>query len=510
MSKSQPKISLPNYSGEFFDLSIPSTNDIYGFLHNTGVLKYGINFPLEKFIKELEMILSEPVDDKTEKRRARLAFLEFCNKLPELKKFFESFCNYLNGKSGMGEQYTNYVVFTAAGGNIIILFAQLINDMINMVITKITEELTKEFIERAAPQPQQRLGLIHSLYNIILIMFNNNQTHAISVRDMILRIADHRQIAYCIVNYDALYRAVVQALKYLLPLEQVQAITVGIINAYTRHNEELSTTIKTRISLIVALLTPTNRILLDALQSQYQDNPLYLHNPDNIVKTIVYYFLNNSQALNILMNIAISPASDCDFKLSPNTCSIILDSQLIFTQKLIGEMDIETYATTSPKTVASHTLSIPIKAGFLLFRVKSLIACHNEYISNLTPQQIKKFKNDCTPEYKKRYAQTISQVDLDTVSAEAARKPDGPDSNCLKYLEYLYTKKLAIRATTQLTIDQALRLQIDGLTKQSHVDGSIFQVITPAPNFTEGLLKYIRSITIIMNEVIQMWENNRF
>ena len=82
----------PSYAGEFFDLSITSINNDYGALHNIGVMLYGINFPLEKFIKELRMIISESADDKTTKREARLAFLEHCNSLPALQNLFSLFC----------------------------------------------------------------------------------------------------------------------------------------------------------------------------------------------------------------------------------------------------------------------------------------------------------------------------------------------------------------------------------------------------------------------------------
>ena len=101
----------PSYAGEFFDLSITSINNDYGALHNIGVMLYGINFPLEKFIKELEMILKDEAgatDDKALKRAKRLDFLKHCNSLPEIQTFFEQFCNYLNGKDGDGKQYHSF------------------------------------------------------------------------------------------------------------------------------------------------------------------------------------------------------------------------------------------------------------------------------------------------------------------------------------------------------------------------------------------------------------------
>ena len=126
-----------SYSGELFDLSIPSINDRFGAMHIIGVMQYGINFPLSKFIKELQLIIDNGTDDKTAKRRERLAFLKHCNGNRELRQFFILFCNYLNGQDGTGTQYPNYMVMTAAGGNIMILFAQLIKDIIDNSVTNL-------------------------------------------------------------------------------------------------------------------------------------------------------------------------------------------------------------------------------------------------------------------------------------------------------------------------------------------------------------------------------------
>ena len=120
-----------SYSGELFDLSIPSTNDKFGAMHNIGIMQYGINFPLSKFIKELKLIIDSGSDDKSAKREDRLNFLIHCNRNKELQQFFILFCNFINGKDGDGKQWSNYMVMTAAGGNIMILFAQLIKNIID-------------------------------------------------------------------------------------------------------------------------------------------------------------------------------------------------------------------------------------------------------------------------------------------------------------------------------------------------------------------------------------------
>ena len=65
-----------NVAGELFDLSIASLNNDFGWYHITGIMKYGINFPLDKFINELDMILDNcgPKDEKSPKREARRKF----------------------------------------------------------------------------------------------------------------------------------------------------------------------------------------------------------------------------------------------------------------------------------------------------------------------------------------------------------------------------------------------------------------------------------------------------
>ena len=69
-----------NESGELFDLSVPTLNNSFGKKHIFGTIKYGISFPLSKFIEELKMILKDSAgDDKSLKREKRLLFLQHCN-----------------------------------------------------------------------------------------------------------------------------------------------------------------------------------------------------------------------------------------------------------------------------------------------------------------------------------------------------------------------------------------------------------------------------------------------
>jgi hypothetical protein len=390
-------LSLPNYSGEFFDLSIPSTNDRFGQLHNTGILKYGINFPLEKFIKELEEIVKGESDDKTNKRELRLAFLQYCDTNPCLQFFFTSLCNYLNGKDGTGQQHLTYFVVTAAGGNIIIVFAQLIMNIID--------------------------------------------------------------------SYSS-------------------AASLDTFNS----------------DLFESLLTPTNKLLLPILLTK-------IPNIDRlgIVRLIVAHF---ESYLEELKQIAESPTSDCDFKLSPNKSTLGSEIETARAARKLQQLEVDRADTAaSPNMVpAGSNPDCPpsihdIKAGFLLFRVKSLIDCHDSYKQQHTPAELKSYKNSCPPDLQKLYPQIITQKHLDDIKDNAM---------CLKYLQHLYEKKEAIKNMTQLTINEVVKYELAGVSKQSNADGSISEVIKPAENKTEAIIRYIRRITETMNAYIeQKWQHEK-
>ena len=46
-----------NFSGELCDLSVPTWNNQFGNEHIENIMRHGINFPLDKFIDELDGIL---------------------------------------------------------------------------------------------------------------------------------------------------------------------------------------------------------------------------------------------------------------------------------------------------------------------------------------------------------------------------------------------------------------------------------------------------------------------
>ena len=119
----QVQISL---SGEFFDLTITSTNNEFGKKKNRN--DYGISIPIDKYAEELQMILSKDEDDKSKKRWSRLALLMWANGQEGLANLFQRLTTYLNGGTDFDGVNTslnfrqNPLHIVVAGGNIIKIF----------------------------------------------------------------------------------------------------------------------------------------------------------------------------------------------------------------------------------------------------------------------------------------------------------------------------------------------------------------------------------------------------
>ena len=120
------------YSGELFDLGVGSLNNKFGKEHIEHVMKNGIYFELDKFINELEMIITDDQresNQKTEKRKQRLIFLKICKQSPVIEELFGLFCAHINGGGDNDDIYqykNNLLLITVAGGNIFTLFAQIL------------------------------------------------------------------------------------------------------------------------------------------------------------------------------------------------------------------------------------------------------------------------------------------------------------------------------------------------------------------------------------------------
>lgn len=140
MLKSLPNthVKVINISGEVIDITAASNNNKYGNEKLNYSMIYGISYPLEKYIKELNMIIqdnafSEIKDDKQDKRKDRIYFLTKCNDNYFLQQYFKSMCNLLNGGHGnIDWQHENTpLIIVCAGGNIITIFAKLLLNLIN-------------------------------------------------------------------------------------------------------------------------------------------------------------------------------------------------------------------------------------------------------------------------------------------------------------------------------------------------------------------------------------------
>ena len=130
--------------GEFIDLGIQGMDTNFGAELIKSIMKHGINFTICKTITELIMLGRNETDEKSSKRKLRLGCLLVCALSPILRLFYSIFCNYLNGGGSTAfygedikdtftgvDQYVSPIVVTAAGGNLVTLFARLIMDIIN-------------------------------------------------------------------------------------------------------------------------------------------------------------------------------------------------------------------------------------------------------------------------------------------------------------------------------------------------------------------------------------------
>ena len=260
------------FSGEMFDLTATSFNNEHGDAHNKAVMTHGINLPLIKFINELKKIAATTSDDKSDKRDIRLKFLISCDTCPEVAILFILYCNYLNGggsgssnENWTNQQYNNFMVITAAGGNIVILFAHLIVNMIDSFIKIV-----------------------------------NGKT-----------IGDDPDWKWDIQSTEPVYK----------PQTFLSEIEVNYANEmFTKSFDELhsNTEYLDILRKTFMLLTPINQLLLQVFTSTIQPQ----NTKEDLCFIIVKYFIEaNKSDTEILQNLNIvaqSKISDFDFKLSPN------------------------------------------------------------------------------------------------------------------------------------------------------------------------------------------------
>jgi hypothetical protein len=447
-------------SGEMFDLTAASFNNEFGAEHNKCVIKYGINFPLSKFIKELEMIIAGSDDDKTDKRKARLAFLRTCESSDIVEDFFSLFTNYLNGGGtdstrtnwAMQQYYDNFMVITAAGGNIIILFAQLLANIIDVFKCKVNADEDSSF------DPS---------------------------------VADDWDIA------DPEYESV----DFPTDATAARAQTMFSTNFGRWHKNFWDVINGTYDSL-----TRTNKILLEGLErinGQFSKQQLCFM----IAKHFIQLDEEDDRTLRTLWNVALSDISDFDFKLSPNIHPDLAgDPEATLVDALTSAFSgLGTEPDSSAASSLIGELFSNIKpddsAGFLLFRVKTLIDCSTDYTQQYTSRELKSMQRDCARRLGNwvwgLYPQIMQQNYLTDV-------PQGSD--CWNYLNYLNEKKQAIREATQNSIDETMKFHQAGYFKPANSLGDMFAMVNSAQNSTEAIIDYISNITYHMNIYIEKWE----
>ena len=119
------------YTGEALDFGIPTDDKKFGTLVINATMQHGRRQKIDEIMSELTKIIKEtPPDDKTEKRRQRLIFLQHIKSTPILVHFYETIQYYLNGgpiewdivhpKFADGEPD---VCVITSGGNIIMIIA---------------------------------------------------------------------------------------------------------------------------------------------------------------------------------------------------------------------------------------------------------------------------------------------------------------------------------------------------------------------------------------------------
>jgi len=429
-------------SGELFDLSIPSFNNNFGYEYIQGTITHGISLPLDKYIRELEMILygGGPRDDKSEKRKKRLAFLRICNANPELQIMFPLFTNYLNG-GGEGDtidkhgnprntfndfnyQYNQRLIITVAGGNIVTIFSELIMNMIDTFIKVI------------------------NIYE---------SGSSISNKDKDWDLMDDTYMSADYINDNA-YKMANNMFRYNFKNWPQSALTTlnDAFEMLTISNKELLklTAYKTRLTKEKVYFKICKFILDDKEKTSFGNH------------------------YNIMDYIAKSNHSDFDFKLSPNIAS---DPESTINY-LYRELD---------------NLSPDDPAGFLLVRVKSFIICNTNQYNNP-----KKFKRDCYSklsinDYKNLYPQMINQGYLKKV-------PN--NSDCYKFIQYLLDEKEAIGHATYDNVHEILKYFLNGYYKPSNVPGQPLPIIPAANNSTEAMINYLNRTSYFLNIFIKNWE----
>lgn len=433
-----------NKSGELFDLSVPTWNNKFGNEHIIYIMKYGINFPLEKIMDELDGILDsgEPPDDKSDKRLARQTFIYHCYESTELQNLFPLFCNYLNGCGSQSSrtcifgQYENSpFVITVAGGNIITLFAQLITNIIDSFVKTVNK-------------------------------FNGFHDKYYKFWDMSSKWYEPAQF----------HQSSIKIIQFMF--------SKSFKHWHKNHFDIINKTFE--------ILTPTVKMLLDNLENDSR------YTKQQMAFLIASHFLFNDEDGSVersLRFISEYPHSDFDFKLSPNIYPTLLYFNDKEEEERIYREEIEPLINKlNNSSEQEMTRRDPPTAGFLLLRAKTLISCNTgDSFKNYNSKQLKKFQNDCIenlgPWASSLFPQNMQQNYLDGIP---------PESDCWKFLDYLLKKKQIISDSTRDNIDETVKLNMSDHQKP---DGSV----SSYNNSTEALIHFLKYTTYNLNIYLEKW-----
>jgi hypothetical protein len=460
-------------SGEMFDLTASSFNNTFGCEHNKCVIQHGINFPLTKYIKELEMILANDPDDKSVKRIARLTFLKLCNQSQYVQIMFKYFCNYLNGGYelnkyyGLSEnamdmltsQYKNCMIITATGGNIIIIFAKLIMNI----------------IEKADSYKAEPTNLLDANNKILKAMTYDKEIGFKDSEDKIKLILIKIKSFF---NSDD-YKLIVEAIS-----------TSNYSDFDFKLSPNIHPILKDLNADIRSINDTTTENNFDTLKKDSSILPKISNNIDDkgdqddteLAK------LNTIPESPLNMPRIIAQGSD---RLA-QFCSLTSKDQKTLTKTERVNFFIENIILLADP---SHS------PGFLLFRVKTvriLIANNNNIKKalvdkwrNYTTQEQANDRLDCNKYSKiqdvmmKRglYPQTVQKEYLEFVDK---------DGDCYNFLSYLLKQKKEIDSETRNNIDKIVK----------------YILKTEATN-EDAIIKYIQRITFYINIYIYLWENKK-
>ena len=171
-------------SGEFFDLTITSVNNDFGYEKTKYSLTYGISTPLSKYIEELRSIISQGANVKSDKRSARLNFLEQFEGDAFFEQYFQDMMCFLNGgyhlPRGKETFSNNKIVIAIAGGNIVTIFAKLVKDLLTYATSEGRPNLSTfnyNYVQHHTSQVQTGLDNFGGIarWNSILSLLAHNK-----------------------------------------------------------------------------------------------------------------------------------------------------------------------------------------------------------------------------------------------------------------------------------------------------------------------------------------------